>query len=412
MKYSYLSYHLVIIIVLSAHSLSMTGQNNTKSPYSALGIGLLQHRGFGYTQGMGGTGIGIRSNNYLNILNPASYSAIDSGSVHFDIGTHLDYSIIEDASGKQDYLNGNLSYIALGFPIWKKWSAGLSLFPVSNVGYEINTSRIIEGTTVPYQISGNGTGGLSQVNFVNSIEIFKFLSVGISAGYTFGSLDVSREILFGEEAIVVDIDEKRKYHGWDFELGLQLTQDFSNGNQLTIGGMYRPSSNLHGHSTYDIYSGSDSLIQAENTLGSLVIPRKVGGGFSFLWKEKVLWAADYSHTFWSATSDDYQDNMVISSGLEWLPDKDNYQDYLSRISYRIGARYESGYLIINNHPVQKYVGTIGVGLPFRNMKNRFNLTFEIGKQGTIKHSLIQENYYRFSLHVNLQDIWFRKYKYD
>ena len=131
-----------------------------------------------------------------------------------------------------------------------------------------------------------------------------------------------------------------------------------------------------------------------------------------LLKDKLLWAADYSLTFWSATSDDYQDNMVISSGFEWLPDRGDYQHYLSRISYRIGARYESGYLVLNHHPVRTYAATIGVGLPFKNVKNRFNLTFEIGRQGTLKHSLILENYYRFSLHVNLQEIWFRKYKYD
>ena len=314
MKYSHLPYyHLVIILVLSSLSLTMTGQNNTKSPYSVFGIGELQHLGFGYTQGMGGTGIGIRSNHYLNILNPASYSAIDSGSVHFDIGAHLDYSIIEDASGKQDFMNGNLSYLAMGFPIWKKWSMGLSLFPVSNMGYELNTSRIIEGTTVPYQISTTGTGCLSQINWVNSLQVFKFLSVGLSAGYTFGSLDVNREILFGEEAMVVDIDEKRKYHGWDIELGLQLTQEFGNGTQLTLGGIYRPSTTLHGRSSYDIFIDSDSLIQEENTQGSLEIPHKVGGGFSFLWKDKVLWAADYSHTL--SQQDFLPDRCTIRIGL-------------------------------------------------------------------------------------------------
>jgi hypothetical protein len=360
---------------------------------------------------MGGTGIGVRSNQYLNLLNPASYSSIDNGSVHFDIGAHMKYSVLEDASGKRDFLNGNLSYIAMGFPVWKKWSMGLSLFPVSNVGYELHTSRIIEGTTIPYEITATGTGGLAEMNWVNSLQVFRFMSLGVAAGYTFGSLDVNREILFGEEAIAVDIDEKRKYHGWDMEGGLQLTKDFGGGTRLTLGGIYRPSTRLHGHSTYDIEI-SDSLIQDENTLASLQIPVKAGGGLSFVWKNKIMWAADYSQTQWSATSDDYRDNRVISTGLEWRPDQDDYQHYLSRISYRIGARYESGYLVLNHHAVDKYVGTIGVGLPFKNIKNRFNLTFEAGRQGTIRNSLIRENFYSFSMHVNLQELWFRKYKYD
>lgn len=412
MKYFHQPYQLFIILVMSFHSLGITGQNNTKSPYSVFGIGVLQHHGFGYTQAMGGTGIGIRSNNYLNILNPASYSAIDSGSVHFDIGTHFEYSTLQDEYQKEDFYNGNLSYIALGLPAWKKWSMGLSLFPVSNVGYEINTSKIIEGTSIPYLISATGTGGLSQINMVHSWEIFPFLSVGLSAGYTWGSLDVSREIQFNEETVSVIIDEERKYHGWDLGFGGQISKHFGRGNQLTLGGIYRPSTKLHGHSYYDIQTVSDSLIQIDNILNTLLIPSTIGGGFSLLVNEKILWAADYSRTFWSASSDNYRDNTVISSGIEWLPHKSDYQHYLSRISYRIGARYASGYLFLNNNPVRTYVGTIGAGLPFKNMKNRFNLTFEIGRRGTLKHSLVQENYYRFILNVNLHDIWFRKYKYD
>jgi hypothetical protein len=406
------SYLTGIVLFLFFRFAALEGQNNTRSPYSIFGIGELQHIGFGYTQAMGGTGIGIRSNEFLNMLNPASYSAIDSGSMHFDTGMHLEYSTIKNASQKQDFLNGNLSYIAMGFPILGKWSAGLSLLPFSNVGYEINAGKIIEGTSVPYSISATGTGGLSQINLVNSLQVFSFLSVGLSAGYNFGSLEVNREIGFGENASAVTIDEKRKYHGWTVELGLQLSKKMGKGSRLTLGGLYRPSTRLYGRSTYDIQLNSDSAYQDENALKSLVIPPMMGMGFSVLLNEKMLWAADFTLSKWSATSDQYRDKMVISSGLEWLRDKRNYQRYLNRISYRIGARYESGYLIVNHHAINTYVGTMGVGLPFRNIKNRFNLTLEAGRQGTLQHSLIQENYYRFILNVNLQDIWFMKIKYD
>jgi hypothetical protein len=412
MKCVPLSYLTGIMLLLLFRFPALNGQNNTRSPYSIFGIGELQHRGFGYTQAMGGTGIGIRSNEYLNMLNPASYSAIDSGSMHFDTGMHLEYSTIKNASQKQDFLNGNLSYIAMGFPVWKKWSAGLSLLPFSNVGYEINAGKIIEGTSVPYHISATGTGGLSQINLISSLEVFSFLSVGLSAGYNFGSLELNREIGFGENASVVTIDEKRKYHGWTVELGLQLSKKMGKGSRLTLGGLYRPSTRLYGRSSYDIQLSSDSAYQDEHVLKNLEIPSMMGMGFSVLVNEKIMWSADFSLSKWSAASDNYRDNMVLSSGLEWLPDRRNYQRYLSRISYRIGARYESGYLMVNHHAISTYVATIGVGLPFRNIKNRFNLTLETGRQGTLKHSLIQEQYFRFILNVNLQDIWFRKYKYD
>ena len=46
------------------------------------------------------------------------------------------------------------------------------------------------------------------------------------------------------------------------------------------------------------------------------------------------------------------------------------------------------------------------------LKNRINLNLELGRHGTLKNTLIKEDYVRFSVNVNLQDIWFRKYKYE
>jgi hypothetical protein len=318
---------------------------------------------------------------------------------------------MQNVSQKQNFVNGNLSHIAFGISAGRKWSLGFALLPVSNVGYKINSQKIIEGTRVPYQLMVEGSGGLTQLSFINSIELLPFLSVGLSVGYTFGTLDVNNEILFDQDEMIISTERRETYHGWNTEFGIQLSRTFGNGTVITLGGIYRPHYYLVGTSYYQVLTLSDSLIQ-ERPVNSLLVPYSVGAGFSLMFNKKIMWALDYTMTGWSTTSENYMDNMVISSGVEWLPDRDSHQNYMKQISYRLGASYESGYLILKGCPIRTYIGTVGVGLPIRNFKNRINLTLEIGRQGTTRNSLIVENYYRFILNVNLQDIWFRKYKYD
>jgi len=61
--------------------------------------------------------------------------------------------------------------------------------------------------------------------------------------------------------------------------------------------------------------------------------------------------------------------------------------------------------------------TLGAGLPIRkwsmydNQYTIINTTFEIGKRGN-KNNNITESFFRFSLGLNLSDIWFKKRKYE
>jgi len=73
-----------LLITISCFGLS--AQNNTSSPYSGLGIGELEMSSGGRNTAMGQTGIGLRSNLFMNTANPASLTAIDPQSFLFDIG--------------------------------------------------------------------------------------------------------------------------------------------------------------------------------------------------------------------------------------------------------------------------------------------------------------------------------------
>lgn len=61
-------------------------QSGTNSPYSQYGLGVLSENAGGFSRGMNGLGLGFREHNQLNVLNPASYSSVDSLSFILDAG--------------------------------------------------------------------------------------------------------------------------------------------------------------------------------------------------------------------------------------------------------------------------------------------------------------------------------------
>ena len=70
-------------VVLSAQALGSS--INTFSPYSFYGIGDLENPVTAASRGMGGVGIGFRSDKAMNLQNPASYSAIGRQTALFHV---------------------------------------------------------------------------------------------------------------------------------------------------------------------------------------------------------------------------------------------------------------------------------------------------------------------------------------
>ena len=65
---------------------TMAQESSTLSPYSQYGLGVLADQSLGFSRGMAGVGIGLRNGHQINMQNPASYSAVDSLTMLFDLG--------------------------------------------------------------------------------------------------------------------------------------------------------------------------------------------------------------------------------------------------------------------------------------------------------------------------------------
>ena len=171
---------LIALLTLIYGSQTLTAQNTT-SPYSKYGYGLLRDNANIAQRQMGYTGYAMTSGKEVNMMNPASYAAVDTLTFLFDMGLDLSFISSSDADAKRDEQGGGLDYISMLFPVAKNMGVSIGLVPYSSVGYAFGTD-IDNGL---YTRQGNG--GINQLYAGYAIRPFKGFSIGANVSYLFGN---------------------------------------------------------------------------------------------------------------------------------------------------------------------------------------------------------------------------------
>lgn len=110
-----------------------------QTPYSQYGYGTLDDNATGAQRSMGGTGIGMRNNLQINIMNPASYTAIDSLTFMFDFSADYKASWYNENGASTKGQGGGLNYVLMQFPLGKRVAARRPASPLSHT-YNIHTA--------------------------------------------------------------------------------------------------------------------------------------------------------------------------------------------------------------------------------------------------------------------------------
>lgn len=403
------------IVLLSG---SVFSQNNTSSPYSMYGLGELRFQSNPHNSAMGNAGIGMSSDNFLNTLNPASYSTLDSMTFLFEMGVDGKFSEYESRNETASSLDANFSYLALGFRINQWVSAGLGVNPFSSTGYEINTTSLIGGVQQEYPLSIIGSGDISRAYFTTSVTPTKKLSLGMKASYLFGNQSQNQYHDLTNAGTVPISNETTDYFNnfyWEFGLQYQLQLKAST---LRLGGIYNPRQQLQTRRVNTTYNSAGYTLQyEEESTGEFVIPEEIGVGFSWQKGKHLLLAMDVGMQRWSDESYDISgvqldNNPYFHGGMDYLPSSNLRDAYYKRMNYRVGFQYAQSYLNLRDTQLDEVVLSFGFGLPIQNQKSRVDMSFEFGKQGTTTKSLIQENFFRFRLGFSLKDAWFTRPKYN
>jgi hypothetical protein len=416
----YKTYKTYILTLCLAFGIAFqaNAQNNTNSPYSKFGIGDLANTSYGRNTAIGGTGIGIRDQFFLNLKNPASLTAIDTLSFLFETGISGSFTSSATSNSTETFLNGNLTHLAFGHRITPWLMGRATVMPYSNMGYNIVTTKSMEGEQKPVQTTWSGKGGLFLASYSLGIKPWKYLSLGFDAGYIGGPLQETRTTL----AIVgnptyyyYDLN----YNGFMFNTGAQIFAPLNKkGSNLVVGATFKPEMKLTGSGTIEIkqaYQSNstfiDTIYDAKLRIPSLYTPMSYGAGFGLMLNAKYLIAADYETSLWSqSNSGEYVDQNIYSLGFERLPQAN--LKFFSRCAYRVGFRYDSGYISAKRNVIDDMRLTVGMGFPIRKSRSFLNVGLEAGERGTISNGLIRERYTKLTVSMSMHDYWFVKRKFN
>lgn len=406
------------ILLTTIQTLPLLAQNSTNSPYSGFGIGELEMASGGRNTAMGQTGIALRSSLFLNPANPASLTTIEPQSFLFDVGVNFEYTRLENATKGVDVSNGNLSWLQMGFPISKKLFGGITLNPKSSVGYKIFTEKSIDGTSATYPAVFEGSGGLSEAAGLLAWKLSGNISLGAKVGYIWGNVTqmLSQSIMVSSNAYSLSQEDNTHYSGSYFNLGTQISIPVNSKSSFVLGSVAGISSKLNSETSTTItkaYSSSSEIISSDlMTSGSMKLPLDLGFGVSYLHGDKWVTTFDFKKSNWekatlNINSNKLSTNNSFRGGLEFAPKNDPH--ILRHVArYRLGYRYESGYLKMYNKQIQEQAVSFGIGLPIKKDRSYANFSLEIGTRGTKEAHLVQEKFLKLNCSFNLWDKWFIK----
>lgn len=433
------SKRIIIVLLFVLNGLLTFAQSSTISPYSKYGPGVLRPNTFTRNLGMGGTGIGLRSNREIGLVNPASYSALIVTT--FDVGYNSNSLWLSDGVETQAETKSYIDHIAFGFPMVKNaWGMSFGFLPYSNTGY--NYSEVIEDPNVgSVSLFENGDGAINKAYFGNGFAINldsnSHIAFGANAYFLFGNIDHRKTVLYDDIPGALNLRDVNliKVADFGYDFGIQYKKVIEREDKdpyiVVLGATYgmandvktKTTENQFTHSSPDEFvgdqEGEDLIFYNEDVEGIMQLPSEMGFGASFEKEHKWIIAADYKTAAWgSILSNDpvfsYKSNYSINLGGQYIPKHDG-QNYFQRLAYRVGARYSDSYLVINNIDWNEYGITFGIGLPVRRSENSFprlNFGFEYGKRGTVESGLIEEEFFNFNVGLTINATWFRKRRYD
>jgi hypothetical protein len=411
--------------ILCLTAIGLYGQNGTVSPYSYFGIGDLRSGSTIENQMMGGLSL-YTDSIHLSLKNPAGYGKLRLTTYTAGL-SHTEISLNSFTEQEKSSVT-NLEYLAIGFPLSPKMSAGFGLRPFSSVGYDV-----LQETTNP---SGDevtnlysGEGGINQVFFSLGFEIARNLNLGASVNFNFGTLRNTKiqrieGVQFGTRQ-----DQESEVDGYDFVYGLTFTPKIRDKYTLFTSAVINTQVNLVADNTQTINSFSLStgatieeqevdLAQQGLKNTELKIPTIATFGLGYGEDKKWFVGAEYSfqqlssfeNRFLKIQNQEYTDASSYSLGGFYIPDFASFDSFLKRVTYRAGLRYDNTGIVVNEKEIQNFGITFGLGLPLGGSFSNLNLGFEWGKRGTTAADLIEEKYFRVNVGVSFNDRWFQKRK--
>lgn len=417
------------ILLAAALFAAASASAQTSSPYSMYGYGIIGDRATSLQRQMGGVGYAMNSGRQINVMNPASYAAIDSLTFLFDLGADVSMLWSKEGSAKQYSTGGGVDYVTMQFPICKFMGGSFGLLPYSSVGYAFG-NEIKHGA-----MENQGTGGINQLYLGFSGKVAGF-SLGFNVSYDFGNIINDVFATPAGSTSQTKFEHVMEIRDWNINIGAQYTARWNKWNKLVVGATYSPRKTMRGKTWVTSQETSQDTkpdtVAYMNMKNKYFNPTSIGAGVSYTYEKtyRVMVEADFTWQQWSnapysalyspaditqhrpaevvAAGMNFNDRTKVAVGAEYVPKlRGNYGE---RIAYRLGGYFVNDYLNIKGNKVKEIGVTCGAGFPTPEGKTQINLGLEWKRRYATPNKLIGENYLNITLGVNFNEVWFWKRK--
>lgn len=412
------SKNFIVFIQLAGPTLLSLGAfcQNTTSPYSIYGIGDIDNQVYNRTNGIGSTGMAIRSENYLINNNPAAISGLPRSFFVLNaagIGRTVQYSgegINESNNRSRDFW---IKGITLAVKINKFWASSVGFKQFSNVNYQFSGDKNVIGNNETYPAVYEGDGGLNDYFWTNAFSIGKHFSVGVKSSVIAGGINRTETIINSTQSVAT---KQQDYFGDpEFEYGAIYAGSVNKNWDISLGGKYINKTKLNAERTITIAEGNTIVVNDQFVKdGIFYLPQTFSGGISMTRNKKITFAADYTYENWESlniSGDGWRliNSSRFSAGIELSKKVQKWGQTVEKNYFQLGGFINNSYLQVNNTPINEFGITAGTG---GTLGSNFLYTISIGggKRGTTNANLIQENFFQFSVSLTYRDFLFSKGK--
>jgi len=211
----------IIFIVLLLFLTNSTLQATGGSLYSRYGIGDLYYSNSAMHLSLGGLGVSLLNNKYINTSNPATLFSIRN--TRFGANVSSTTFQLDDGIENAVYTRVKFTGFHITFPVKESLGMGfiLGMTPYSDVNYDVINSTGIADDVIEEQFEG--TGGISKVFFGLSYLLPFDIAVGATFDYYTGNVQYKSSYQYSESSELLDsyFVNDYKYKGLGATLGFE-----------------------------------------------------------------------------------------------------------------------------------------------------------------------------------------------
>lgn len=438
-----ISKHTILAWMWAAASAlpALAQTNGSNSSYSRFGLGISSDPSQGFNRSMGGVAQGMRSGQYVNRQNPASYAAIDSLSFIFDVGMGLQFGHFSQGGNTTNARNTSLEYVNAGFRVAKGLGMAFGFAPFTSIGYNFTTSNrvgssLTSNQDITSQTTYYGNGGLHKMYLGVGWNPVADLSIGANINYLWGSYSHSLAQTFYEGTTASSSFNKQNsiwesdINTYKIDLGVQYPVRIGKRDLLTAGATVGLGHSIGSSVSMTRYTTLGDTIEA-TLRNAFDLPYTFSAGLAWQRENSLTIAADYTLERWKGCkvpvaytasttgsnilvrTDQYLNRHRVNLGAEYIQNPAG-RKYSQRIRYRMGASYATPNVKVNgqNGPME-YGVTAGMGLPMTFAgKSVLNVGLEWKRRTAASSNLISENYLMLHLGITFNERWFMKWKFN